>query len=474
VILVEMAVCLSQVDSAQNPHTNKQSAIRNPQSKIYNMKPIVAIVGRPNVGKSTLFNRITRSRKALVDNFPGVTRDRNYGDALWDDVPFTLVDTGGFSDFESEEFGSLVRYQVMQAIEEADAIVMLFDGREGVNPIDTDLVQRLRQSNKPVFYSVNKVDGPRHESLLSDFAVLGVDPFYPISAEHGYGLHDFMDALIAVLPQSAPEAAPGRIRLAVIGRPNVGKSSLINRLLGDERLVVSEIPGTTRDAIDTVCTVNKKEYVLIDTAGIRKKGRVRRKLEKFSIIKALKILNRCDIALVVIDAHEGVTNQDANIAGYAIERGRACILLLNKWDLVEKDSMTAKRYVDKVRERLKFVRFAPVSTISALTGQRTFKIFDQVETVYKQYTTRVSTGRLNKIFETIINKHQPASYRGRRIKFYYATQVSAAPPRFVCFVNYPDGIHFSYERYVINQLREALGLDLSPIRLFFRKREKNS
>ena len=424
------------------------------------------------MGKSTLFNRITRSRKAIVDNSPGVTRDRNYGDARWDDLSFTLVDTGGFSEFESEDFGPMVRYQVVQAMEEADAIVMLFDGREGLTPVDIDLVQRLRRSGKPVFYGVNKIDGPGHESVLSDFSVLGVDPLYPVSAEHGYGVHDLMDAFTAVLPRSTREAAPDRIRLAVIGRPNVGKSSLINRLLGEERLVVSEIPGTTRDVIDTVCTVNKKEYVLIDMAGIRRKGRVRRKLEKFSIIKALKSLGRCDIALVMMDASEGVTDQDASIAGYALERGRACIILLNKWDLVEKDSVTAGKYVDTVRERLKFLSFAPVLTISALTGQRVLKIFDRVETVYRQYTTRIGTGRLNRIFKAIIDKHQPPPYRGRRIRFYYATQVVAGPPSFVCFVNYPEGIHPTYERYLINQLRGRLGLDLTPIRLVFRKREK--
>jgi len=436
------------------------------------MKPIVAIVGRPNVGKSSLFNRMTRSRKALVDNLPGVTRDRIYEDAEWDETSFTVVDTGGFSDFESEEFGPLVRYQVIQAMEEADVIVMLFDGRGGVIPVDIDLVQRLRQSSKSVFYVVNKIDEPKHESALADFSVLGVDPLYPVSAEHGYGMHDFMDALTAVLPQSAPEAATDRIRLAVIGRPNVGKSSLINRLLGDERLLVSEIPGTTRDVIDTVCTVNQKEYVLIDMAGIRRKKRVRDKIEKFSIMKALRSLSRCDIALVMMDASEGVTDQDANIAGYALERGRACIILLNKWDLVEKDSKTAEQYVNRVRDRLKFLRFAPVLTVSALTGQRVFKIFDWVETVYEQYTTRTSTGQLNRVLKGIINQHQPPSFRGRPVKFYYATQVSAAPPTFVCFVNYPEGVHYTYKRYIINRLQEELGLDMSPIRLIFRKREK--
>jgi GTP-binding protein len=242
--------------------------------------------------------------------------------------------------------------------------------------------------------------------------------------------------------------------------------------LGDERLVVSEIPGTTRDAIDTVCKVNKTQYVLIDTAGIRRKGRVKKKLEKFSIIKALRSLDRCDIALVMMDASEGVTEQDAKIAGYALERGRACIILLNKWDLVEKDSTTAEKYVVEVKERLKFANFAPVLTISALTGQRAFKIFDWVESVYDQYTTRVSTGRLNRVFDTIIAKHQPPSHRGKPVKLYYATQVTSRPPTFVCFVNYPEAIHFSYERYMVNQLRERLGLDRTLIRLIFRKREK--
>jgi GTP-binding protein len=436
------------------------------------MKPIVAIVGRPNVGKSTLFNRLTRSRKALVDDFPGVTRDRNYGEVQWDETSFTVVDTGGFSGFESEELGSLVTYQVMQAITEADAIVLLLDGREGVNPVDRDLVQRLRQAGKPVFYTVNKIDGPKNELSLSEFSVLGVESLHPVSAEHGHGVHDLMDALTAILPRTPPETPSHRIRLAVIGRPNVGKSSLINRLLGDERLVVSEIPGTTRDAIDTICTVNKKEYLLIDMAGIRRKARVRKKLEKFSIIKALRSLDRCDIALIMMDASGGVTDQDANIASYALERGRGCIVLLNKWDLVEKDSTTAKRYVDAVRERLKFLKFAPVLTISALTGQRVFKIFDCVESVYEQFTTRVTTGPLNRALKAIVNQHQPPSYRGRRIKFYYATQAVWAPPTFICFVNYPEGVHPSYERYVTNELREALGLDWTPIRLIFRKREK--
>jgi GTP-binding protein len=438
------------------------------------MKPIVAIIGRPNVGKSTLFNRLTRSRKALVDNFPGVTRDRIYGDAQWGDLSFTVVDTGGFSEFESEEFAPLVRFQVMQAMEEADAIIMLFDGREGANPVDSDLVRKLRQSKKQVFYVVNKIDGPRHEGLLSDFLELGVDPIYPLSAEHRYGMDDLMDALSEVLPQGAAEPSADRVRLAVIGQPNVGKSSLINRLLGDERLVVSDQPGTTRDSVDTICKVKGKEYLLIDTAGIRRKKSVKKKLEKFSIIKALRSLNRCHVALVMLDAEKGITDQDVRIAGYAWERRRACILLLNKWDLIEKDTTTAARHLEMVKDRMKFLSYAPAMTISALTGQRAFKIFDRVDTVYEQYTRRVSTGQLNRIVETIVARNEPSMFRGRRIKFYYSTQISVAPPTFVCFVNYPEGIHFSYERYVINQLREALALDQTPIRVTFKKRKQKT
>ncbi len=437
------------------------------------MKLIVAIIGRPNVGKSTLFNRLTRSKTALVDDLPGVTRDRIYGDACWDGLTFTVVDTGGFPEFESQDFAPLVRYQVEQAIEAADAILMLFDGRQGVTPSDKDLAQRLRETRKAVFYCVNKIDGPQQESLLSDFYALGIDRFYPLSAEHGYGLQSLMDELIATFP-AGEEAEPGgrQVRLAVVGRPNVGKSSLINCLLGDNRLVVSEQPGTTRDAVDTVCKVDDQEYLLIDTAGIRRKKSVRQKLEKFSILKSLKSLNRCHIAVLMLDAAAGVTDQDVRIAGYIAERRRACMVLLNKWDLIEKDPTTAKQHIDAVKYRLKFMRYAPVWTASALEGRRIFRIFDQTRTLYEQYTTRIGTGRLNRIIQDIIYHNEPTVYRGRRIKFYYATQTYTAPPTFVCFVNYPEGIHFSYKRYVTNRLREIVGMDKTPVRLIFRKREK--
>ncbi len=434
------------------------------------MKPIVAIVGRPNVGKSTFFNRITRTRKALVDNFPGVTRDRLYGEARWDDVEFTLVDTGGFQGDNEGEFANEIRFQILQAIEDADVVIHLLDGKGGITPFDIDVAEILRVLTKPVFYAVNKIDGFEQEVKLYDFFSLGVERLYPVSAEHNYGMSDFLDDLTGVLPKIPSDESKETIRLAVVGKPNVGKSSLINRILGEERLLVSDIPGTTRDAIDSVCEVDGKSYLLIDTAGIRRKAKVSKKIEKFSIIKALRSLERCHVALIVIDANEGITEQDINIAGYAFERGCGCILLLNKWDIVEKDSKTAKKYHDRLRMEAKFLSFAPVMTISALTGLRVLKIFQLVEEVYDQYSVRIRTGKLNKIFEGAIVRNEPSLYRGKRLKFYYATQISSGPPTFVCFVNYPEAIHFSYKRYLINQIRNEAGFDKTPIRIIFRQR----
>jgi GTPase len=437
------------------------------------MKPIVAIVGRPNVGKSTLFNRITRTKDALVVNFPGVTRDRHYGDARWNDVEFTLVDTGGFT--EGDDFADEIRFQVHQAIADADVIILLLDGKEGISPFDREIVDILRTVDKPVFYAVNKIDGAEQEVSLADFYQLGLETLYPLSAEHRYGVTDLLDDIIATQAGfgKGPLEDPIRkvIRLAVVGRPNVGKSSLINRILGEKRLVVSDIPGTTRDAIDSLWEINGKSYLLVDTAGIRRKGKVHKKLEKFSIIKALRSLDCCDVALIVMDAAEGVTDQDISIAGYAFERGCGCILLLNKWDLVGKDSKTAKVYYERLREQAKFLNFAPAMTISALTGLRVRKIFTQVDEVYEQYAHRISTGQLNKFLERAIEKNEPSLHRGKRIKFYYAAQISTKPPTIVCFVNYPQAVHFSYKRYLINQLRKETSLDKAPIRFIFRQRE---
>ena len=435
------------------------------------MKPIVAIVGRPNVGKSTFFNRITRSRDAIVDDFPGVTRDRNYGDATWNDVVFTLVDTGGFLSDDKDDFANEIRFQVLQAIEDADVIILLLDGKAGISPYDRDVVEILRTTKKPVFYAVNKIDGLEQETNLYDFYSLGIKKLYPVSAEHRYGVHDFLDDLILAFPKSDSVQTEDMIKLAVVGRPNVGKSSLINRILGEKRLLVSDIPGTTRDAIDSVCNINGKPYLLIDTAGIRRKGKVSKKIEKFSIIKALRSLDRCDVALIVMDADEGITEQDINIAGYAFERKCSCIMLLNKWDLVEKDSKTAKKYYEQLKIESKFLSFAPAITISALTGLRVPRIFTYVDEVYGQYAARIKTGQLNRIMELAIKKNEPSLFRGKRLKFYYAAQVTAKPPTFVCFVNYPDAVHFSYKRYLINQIRERAGLDKTPVRLLFRQRK---
>ncbi|MBW2582582.1 MAG: ribosome biogenesis GTPase Der [Deltaproteobacteria bacterium] len=437
------------------------------------MKPIVAIVGRPNVGKSRLFNRITHTKDALVDDFPGVTRDRHYGDANWDDVEFTLVDTGGFT--EGDDLADAVRFQVHQAIADADVIMLLLDGKEGISPFDKDIINLLRSVEKPIFHVVNKIDGAEQEIYLSEFYQLGLETLYPLSAEHRYGLTDLLDEMVNVISglATAPheEAAGEMIRLAVVGRPNVGKSSLINWVLGENRLLVSNIPGTTRDAIDSVCKLNGKSYLLVDTAGIRRKGKVSRKLEKFSIIKALRSLERCDVALIVMDAAEGVTDQDISIAGYAYDRGCGCVFLLNKWDLVEKDSNTVKAYYERLRDQAKFLSFAPAMTISALTGQRITKTFKLVDEVYSQYVHRIATGQLNRILGKAIEKNAPSMHRGKQIKFYYAAQISTRPPTIVCFVNYPQAIHFSYKRYLINQLREESGLDKTPIRMIFRQRE---
>ena len=298
---------------------------------------------------------------------------------------------------------------------------------------------------------------------------------YPLSAEHRYGITDLLDEIVDTLSgitvEPLEDRTPDVIRLAVVGRPNVGKSSLINRILGENRLLVSDIPGTTRDAIDSAWEMNGKSYLLVDTAGIRRKGKVHRKLEKFSILKALRSLERCDVALIVLDAAEGVTDQDISVAGYALERGCGCILLLNKWDLVEKDSKTAKEYYERLRYQAKFLNFAPAMTISALTGQRVQKIFKQVDEVYEQYNRRISTGQLNRFLERAIKKNEPSLHRGKRIKFYYAAQISKKPPTIVCFVNYPQAVHFSYKRYLINQLRQETGLDKAPIRIIYRQRE---
>ncbi|MDM8515063.1 ribosome biogenesis GTPase Der [Desulfobacterales bacterium HSG16] len=438
------------------------------------MKPIVAIIGRPNVGKSTLFNRVTRSRDAIVDDLPGVTRDRNYQDVVWDEIEFTLVDTGGYIEDDDDDFASHIKYQIEQAIDAADIIVFVLDGKHGLSPFDRDLIELLNHTTKTILYAVNKIDGIEQEANLYEFYGLGIENLYPVSAEHGYGVRDFMDILVGFFPkqekESTKESDDEVIQVAVVGRPNAGKSSLINRIIGEKRLLVSDVPGTTRDSVDSLVEIDGRPYSIIDTAGIRRKGKVSKKLEKFSVIKALKSLDRCDVALIVLDASEGITDQDISIAGYAHDRGCACIFLLNKWDIVEKDRNTAKQYLERLKMEAKFLAFAPAITISALTGLRVHTIFKQVNEVYAQYAFRVGTGELNRIITRAVTKTEPPLYKGKRLKFYYAAQVGKKPPAFVCFVNFPNGVHFSYRRFLSNQIREGTGLSKTPIRVWFRQR----
>ncbi|MCU0590326.1 MAG: ribosome biogenesis GTPase Der [Desulfobacterales bacterium] len=436
------------------------------------MNPIVAILGRPNVGKSTLFNRLTRTQDALVDDFPGVTRDRHYGSASWNGVDFTVVDTGGFGDVD--DFSAEIRFQIQQAINEADLMLFVLDGRAGLSPFDRDLLDILRGNRKPVLYAVNKIDGPEQEILLADFYRLGLKTLHPISAEHRYGINDLLDDLVAALPPAPalPQDEQTAIKIAIVGRPNVGKSSLINRILGENRLVVSPQPGTTRDAIDTVYQGKGRSYLFIDTAGIRRKGRVSEKLEKFSVIKALRSLERCNVAVVILDAAEGVTDQDIAVAGYAYERGCGCVLAINKWDLAEQSGLRERKIIEELRVKAKFLSFAPVLTVSARTGRRVNRIFGMVDAVYRQYAQRIGTGPLNRILDAAIQKTPPPLHRGRPIKFYYGAQVAAKPPTILFFVNHPEAVHFSYKRYLLNQIREQTGLDQTPIRLIFRERER--
>ncbi len=434
------------------------------------IKPLIAIIGRPNVGKSTFFNRITRSRNAIVDDHPGITRDRHYGDVIWNEKTFTLVDTGGYIENDEDVFAGKIREQVRLGVSDADAVILLLDGKNGVSPFDRDLIELLRTGSKPVFYVVNKIDGLEQEKNIFEFYNLGVESLFSISAEHGYGVSDFMDTLTESLPETPDAGAERFLNIAIVGKPNVGKSSLINRIVGRERLLVTEHPGTTRDSIEVVHEAGKKSYRIIDTAGIRRKRSVSDKIEKFSIIKALKSLERCDVALIIIDAAEGVTEQDVTIAGYAFERGCGCVLLLNKWDLIEKGSKTEKQYINRLKEQTQFLNFAPALTISALTGLRIRKIFKVIDEVYEQYSQRIGTGKLNRIMEQAFEENPPSLYKGKRLKFYYTTQVSEKPPTFVCFVNFPEGVHFSYKRFITNRIRQHAGLDKTPIRVWFRQR----
>ncbi|NLC76552.1 MAG: ribosome biogenesis GTPase Der [Clostridia bacterium] len=434
-------------------------------------KGIVAIVGRPNVGKSTLFNRIVGGRVSIVEDTPGVTRDRIYQKAEWLGHTFTLVDTGGIVELTTEGgMEEQIRYQAELAIEEADLVIFVVDYRAGLLPDDWTVAQLLRKCAKPVLLAVNKVENFEELHELSAFYGLGLGDPLPISAAHGMNIGDLLDRVIDKLPHRPEEDDEEGIRVALIGRPNVGKSSLVNYVLGENRSIVTDIPGTTRDAIDSPVVVNGKKYILIDTAGIRRKARIAEATERYSVIRSLRAVERCHVALIVIDAQEGITEQDKRIAGLAHEAGRASIVVVNKWDLVPKDSKTMNRFEKEIREQLAFMSYAPTVFVSALTGQRMYKLLELIDYVDEQAVKRLSTGILNQYLEEVVSLNPPPSDKGKNLKFYYMTQAGVRPPSFLVFANRPEQVHFSYKRYLENKFREAFGFEGNPIQFIFKEK----
>ncbi len=435
-------------------------------------RPLVAIVGRPNVGKSTFFNKMSGKRIAIVEDTPGVTRDRVYADCEWLTHKFTLIDTGGIDPQSDDPLLQQMRRQAEIAIETCDVILFFVDGKQGMTADDETVADLLRRSGKPVILVVNKIDNIRMMDGIYDFYQLGIGDPIGISSVNLLNLGDLLDEVVKYFPEgSEEETEDGSISVAVVGKPNVGKSSLVNRILGEERVMVSDIAGTTRDAIDTRFKKDDDEFIIIDTAGIRKKKAIEyQSLERFSVVRSLAAIDRCDVAVLVIDAKEGVSEQDSKIAGYIDEKGKAAMIVINKWDAVEKDTGTLEKYTKEVREKLKFMSYAPVVFISALTGQRVDRILKMVKSVYEQASRRVTTGLLNDILSDAQNALQPPATSGRRLRIYYATQQSVMPPTFVFFVNDENLMHFSYERYLENQFRKAFGFDGTPIRFILRER----
>lgn len=435
-------------------------------------RPIVAVVGRPNVGKSTLFNRLAGERISIVQDTPGVTRDRIYADVDWLNYKFTLIDTGGMEPGAEDIILRQILTQAQIAIETADVIIFVTDVKQGVTEEDAQVANILRRTKKPVVLAVNKVDDMRKENLdVYEFYSLGIGEVYPISAGQALGLGDMLDAVCAHFPEGAENAEDEDvIKVALIGKPNVGKSSLINRILGEDRLIVSNIPGTTRDAIDTPFELDGQKYVLIDTAGMRRKSKIKEDIEKYSIIRAVAAVERCDVAVLVIDAQEGITDQDAKIAGIAHERGKAAIIAVNKWDAIEKDDKTMNKFLKDIATDLAYMSYAPRVFISALTGQRVIKMLDTVKEVYANNCLRVSTGVLNDVLVEAMAMQQPPAEKGRQLKIYYMTQVGVKPPTFVIFVNDRELMHFSYRRYIENQLRQNFGFKGTPIHFVVRQK----
>lgn len=438
-------------------------------------KPIVAIIGRPNVGKSTLFNALAGERISIVDDIPGVTRDRIYADVTWLNTQFTIIDTGGIEPDSRDEMLSYMREQAELAINSADVIIFLVDVRQGLVDADTKVADMLRRSGKPIVLVVNKVDN--FERLMPDvyeFYNLGIGDPHPISAASKLGFGDMLDEVVKYFDTRAnAEADDDRPRIAIVGKPNVGKSSIVNKLVGEKRVIVSDIAGTTRDAIDTPVRRNKKEYVLIDTAGLRRKSRIKESLERFSIVRTVAAIERSDVVVLVIDATEGVTEQDAKIAGIAHDRGKGLIIAVNKWDLIRKDSKTVNKYTRDIKNILSFATYAEVTFISAVTGQRLNKLFEIIEKVIQYQNLRIATGVLNEILAEATSLQQPPSDKGKQLRLYYITQVAVKPPTFVVFVNDKSLMHFSYTRYIENKIREAFGFAGTSLRFIIRERKES-
>ena len=438
------------------------------------MKPIVAIVGRPNVGKSTLFNKIGRKRLSIVDDMPGVTRDRIYMDANWLNHEFTMIDTGGIEFDESNHMLASMRQQAQIAMEEADVILFLVDGRAGLTAQDEEVAHVLRRTKKPIVLGVNKIDSPQREVDIYDFYNLGLGDPIPLSASNLMNIGDLLDAVVASFPENTEdEYDDDEIRIAVIGRPNVGKSSIVNKILGEERVIVSDVPGTTRDAIDTHFMENGIKYTLIDTAGMRRRGKVEEPVERYSVIRSLRAIDRSDVVLLMINAAEGITEQDKKIAGYAHESGRGVVIVVNKWDIYpEKDDKSTLRFTEDLRDEIGFLQYAPVLYASALTGQRVSRVTALVKYVAEQQSMRIKTSILNELIRDAISVNPPPMHRGRQLKILFMTQVDIRPPKFILFVNDPELMHFSYLRFIENKLREHFGFEGTPLRLIVRKRNE--
>jgi GTP-binding protein len=434
-------------------------------------KPIVAVVGRPNVGKSTFFNRIAGRRISIVEDTPGVTRDRIYADVEWLSRSFTMVDTGGIEPGSKDVILEQMRLQSEIAIDTADVILFMVDAREGLTSTDYEVADMLRKAGKPVLLVCNKVDNINLEDAVYEFYNLGLGEPIPISSEQALGLGDLLDKIVGHFPDiEQPEQDKDLIKIAVVGKPNVGKSSLINRLLGEERVIVSDVPGTTRDAIDTFVTFGNRDYLLIDTAGIRRKSRVEQAVERYSVIRAYAAITRSDVCVLMMDALEGPTEQDTKIAGRVAEEGKACIIVVNKWDLIDKDNSTTNSFTADIRSKLAFIDYAPILFISAKTGQRVDRVLVKAEEVFENSALRVATGVLNEVIGDAVLMNQPPSDKGKRPKVLYATQVSVKPPTFVLFVNNKELMHFSYIRYLENQLRLSFGFEGAPVRIILREK----